>query len=594
MDERGFSVISVFPGGAILAACSVLICCSAFAQPLELASPNEEYNGHFGLDLAAIADVNGDGAGDVVVSSQSEDVAGATNAGRAYVMSGSDGTVLRALVSPNLEEYGQFGSRVDSVPDVDGDGRPDLVVGAWREESSPSLQDTGKAYVFSGANGDLLHELVSPFEQAPFGFFFTFGTAVAGVPDLSGDGRGDIAIGSPCETETVPSQDSRGRVYVFDGATGGFLRMLSSPYEEGPWDSLFGKDVVGVPDLDGDGLGEILVGDTYASPGETPDNAGRAYLFDGETGVLLQEIRSPNEQEGGVFGYDVGWTPDVNGDGLEEIIVGAPAEALRNNPEAAGVVYLFDGATRTLLLELVSPNQEGPTAFGSHVSGIPDVNGDGRGDVLVGATAEAPGDSPRQAGRAYVFDGYTGLLLRELVSPNEEEWGEFGCSVSAVSDTNGDGTSDVIVGARVESPGSSPWGAGRAYVFHSPFMSPNISSEPSAVLFPDWPIYNQGCPSQTVTIRNDGAVDLLFTGVGFDLTGIDNGDFAIANDPSIDALPPGGAREVEVAFRPTSLGEKRASLTVRTNDPEGPTFAVLLRGTGAERNSSNDNWRRYR
>jgi HYDIN/CFA65/VesB family protein/FG-GAP repeat protein len=588
------------PSGLLIHICSgvavflsVLTCSDVLAQPLELVSPNEQERGALGLSVSGIADVDGDGIGDVVVGAPHEDVAGATEAGRAYVMSGSDGALLHSLVSPNLQDYGHFGSRTDSVPDVDGDGRPDLVVGAWSEDSTPSLQDTGKAYVFSGSTGILIHELVSPHEQSFFGSF-PFSSWVAGVPDLTGDGRGDIAIAAPRENETVPPHDSRGRVYVFDGVSGNLIHMLASPYEEGAWENFFGISVEGVPDINGDGLGEIIVGDALGDAGGTPDYAGRVYLFDGSTGELLQEILSPHEQERGVFGDAVGWTPDVNGDGLNEIIVGAPSEAPRNNPEANGIVHLFDGATRTLLLELVSPNQEESSGFGSHVSGIPDVNGDGRGDVLVGASGEEPGDSPRQAGRAYVFDGATGLLLREFVSPNEEEWGEFGCSVSAVPDANGDGISDVIVGARVESPGSSPWGAGRAYIFHSPLQSANISSEPGSVVFPDWPVFNQACPSQTVTIRNDGTVDLLFTGVGIDLTGIDNTDFAITNDPAITVLPPGGTREINVAFRPTSLGEKRASLTVRTNDPQGPTFAVLLRGTGTERNSSAESWRLYR
>jgi hypothetical protein len=99
------------------------------------------------------------------------------------------------------------------------------------------------------------------------------------------------------------------------------------------------------------------------------------------------------------------------------------------------------------------------------------VNGDGHDDVVVGAWSEDPGASPEASGRAYVFDGQTGNLLHTLVSPNEEVDGFFGYSASGAGDVNGDGYDDVVIGASGENPGSIQGGAGRAYVF-SGFLIP--------------------------------------------------------------------------------------------------------------------------
>ncbi len=94
-----------------------------------------------------------------------------------------------------------------------------------------------------------------------------------------------------------------------------------------------------------------------------------------------------------------------------------------------------------------------------------DADGDGRGDLLVGAYREGPSGSPFAAGRAYLFSGASSMLLLELASANEESSGQFGWSVAGVPDTDGDGRSDLLVGAYQEDPGASPNQAGRAYLF---------------------------------------------------------------------------------------------------------------------------------
>src|SRR5690606_30338866 len=124
----------------------------------ELGSPNPQDDGQFGYAVAGVPDADGDGRGDLLVGAYQEEGAGQSYAGRAYVFSGATGVLLHALVSPNPAFGRLFGSSVAGVPDVDGDGRGDLLVG---EPGALGAGLVGRAYVFSGATGALLHELAS-------------------------------------------------------------------------------------------------------------------------------------------------------------------------------------------------------------------------------------------------------------------------------------------------------------------------------------------------------------------------------------------------------------------------------------------------
>lgn len=285
-----------------------------------------------------------------------------------------------------------------------------------------------------------------------------FGLSVSGIPDLSGDGYGDVVVGAPFRAAGALPPPG-GRAYVFNGKTGGLIRALISPNAED--DGRFGYSVSGIQDVNGDGLGDVIVG-AYLEGQGMP---GRAYIFCGTTGTPLHTLVSPNPQWGGYFGWSVSDVPDVNGDGFDDVIVGACQENPGGSPTKAGRAYVFSGLTGGPPLHtLISPNEDAYGKFGSSVAGVADVNGDGRGDVIVGAFQENPGGSPTDAGRAYIFSGSTGAWHQTLISPNEQDTGWFGHSVAALADVSDDGRGDVIVGAKRENPGGSPSEAGRAYI----------------------------------------------------------------------------------------------------------------------------------
>lgn len=287
-----------------------------------------------------------------------------------------------------------------------------------------------------------------------------FGGYVAGVPDIDGDGFGDVAVGAP--GETVSGVTGAGRVYVYSGRFGVLVRTLISPTPV--LNGAFGASVAGVPDTDGDGRGDIAVGAPDENGGSI-FSSGKVYLFSGATGVLLRTYISPGRITGGGFGSSVAGVFDATGDGRGDIVVGAPFEHGPGAPASSGRAYIFSGRSGGLWQVLATPWPQANGQFGYAVAGLRDANGDGFGDVVVGAPRESPNGSPVNSGRVHLFNGHTGARIVSQQSPGIAAQGFFGLSVAGLDDTNGDGRSDFVVGAPDEHPGTSPDKTGRAYIY---------------------------------------------------------------------------------------------------------------------------------
>lgn len=301
-----------------------------------------------------------------------------------------------------------FGRDVSIGPDLDGDGLGDLVVGG-----AGALDLVGVVRVYSGSTRTLIYELATGIPNDDFG------TSVSLGPDIDGDGRGDIAVGANQADVTA------GRVYVYSGATGTPLYELAGEFA----DDRFGVAVVIGPDADGDGLGDLIVGASrYA-------NSGRAYLFSGATGSLLHVWDA--EQYDNVFGNSVSLGPDADGDGRGDVVIGAAWHDSRT-----GRAYLHSGATYALLRQW-DGEMEGDD-FGSWVSLGPDVDGDGLGDVAVGAN-QATRSALATVGRAYLFSGAIGGPLGAWTGAGAGD--HFGTRVWLGPDANGDGRGDLLIGA---------------------------------------------------------------------------------------------------------------------------------------------------
>ena len=325
-----------------------------------LVSPNADtlggtyLTGGFGAATAGPGDLTGDGVPDFVVGAP-EESSGLLYAGRAYVYSGADGTLVRTLVSPDPQESGLFGARVEPVSDLDADGVSELLVVALRERPSPGSAELGRVHVFSGATGALLFTLDSGIPNS----LSTPTGDLADLGDLDGDGTVDIAVGAT-------NVGDNGVVLVFSGATGALVRTLEVDLGE-PADAQFGQAIVPLGDVDLDGVPDLFVGAPFANDQGT--RAGRAFLISGATGETLLALSSTHPRLNGQFGRTVAWA-DIDGDGANDPVVGAPFERLVAAEPLGGLVYLFTQAEMRRALG-VAVGTDGAAASGPLALGAP-------------------------------------------------------------------------------------------------------------------------------------------------------------------------------------------------------------------------------
>lgn len=403
---------------------------SARGQALlyELSSSTEYEFGRYGVSLTGVPDLDGDGRGDFAIDAYGE----TSYAGRVHVYSGATGAELYFIEGTHANAFS--GWPVAGVPDLDGDGRGDLLIG--------EVDGDEVVRVHSGADGAYLYTIVAPNEP-----FFDLSIALAGTRDLDGDGAGDIIIGAPYEP--VPGRGRAGRAYVFSGATGALRFVLTSPRAEQR--GRFGCTVASAPDTNGDGIDDLLVG--ASAEDSTHRRPGRAYLFSGADGSLLRHLKSPTPQMNGNFGATLTALHDINGDGRGDLAIAGPTEN-SSGAVRSGRVHLFSGRTGRLLYSLDSPNAQTDGAFGATAARTADLDRDGIDDLIAATAYEDPPGSPANAGRAYVYSGANGALLYTLSSPHEESGGLFGNAVAGVDDADGDGQGDVLVGAYYEGDGT--------------------------------------------------------------------------------------------------------------------------------------------
>jgi hypothetical protein len=318
-------------------------------------------NDLFGYSLAG-ADLNGDGAADLVVGAYGDD-AGGSESGSIFVYSGLDGGLMYSRTGTNAGS--NFGFSVDVVPDVDGDSLPDLVVGAWTADGAGI--NSGRVRVLKGTNGATLLTLNG---GQPFNFF---GKAVAGLEDVNGDGFGDLIVGAPGRN------GGRGAAFVYSGADGSTLFS----YGGVAGNDAFGASVAAAGDIDGDGRGDYLVGSPGSDQGQ--DNGGKVVAYSGQSGQV--RFTFLGAQVGDNLGSSVAGGLDLTGDSVADLILGAPYAD--PNGLSSGQVLIYSGSDGVLAMSI--DGQSAEARLGGAVAAASDVTGDGVGEILLGAWGEDAG-----------------------------------------------------------------------------------------------------------------------------------------------------------------------------------------------------------
>ncbi|MDQ6779235.1 MAG: FG-GAP-like repeat-containing protein, partial [Actinomycetota bacterium] len=417
-----------------------------------LDSPTPQAGGQFGWSMATVGDIDGDHVNDIAVGSIGQDVGPIKHAGRAYVFSGRTRKLILTLNSPeaHADGFGNFGSSVVGLGDVNGDGVPDIAVGAFRQQVGAN-QNQGKVYVFSGASGDLLYTVDNPSGQANS----TFGDGIIATSDLNGDGVRDFVVTATFEsvgtcldpfgadpTKLGPCPQV-GAAYAFNGKDGTKLYRFENPGEATPQAySYFGQGIANPGDVNLDGVDDPVIGASGSINGD-----GVVYVENGKTGRVLRTLPSPVPGAGGGFGLQVGdgvAPGDVNGDHVPDILVGAPGDLAGGlvGGLVGGRAYLLSPTDGSVIRTLNDPAPLASGSFGYVDAGAGDVNGDGTPDVLVMRHGFG-GRFGANPGAAYIFDSRTGAVLSTLPGMTTDGPGS---SVATPGDVNGDGYPDYFLG----------------------------------------------------------------------------------------------------------------------------------------------------
>jgi hypothetical protein len=320
-----------------------------------------------------------------------------------------------------------LGASIASAGDVDGDGLADVLIGA--PHASPGgIAGAGSAMIFSGVSGALLMQ----FDGAAAGD--ALGTSVASAGDLNGDGLAEVILGAALASPSGINE--AGSVLVFDGAT----QALMFQFDGDSAQAHMGQSVAHIGDVNGDGTADLLFGAPHNDPAGVVD-AGSAWLRSGTDGALIHQF--DGAATGDWLGYCVASAMDLNADGINDVVFGAPGASPGGNAHA-GSAIAYSSTDGSLLLQW--HGTEAGDSLGHSVCGIGDSNADGANDILIGVPNAVIGTFvPRIAGVVYVMSGSNGSALR--VKEGQDWFENYGWSVAAAGDVNVDGYADYMIGA---------------------------------------------------------------------------------------------------------------------------------------------------
>ncbi|MBU1948097.1 MAG: FG-GAP repeat protein [Candidatus Eisenbacteria bacterium] len=467
-----------------------------------------------GFSVGTAGDVNGDGYADVIVSAVFYNN-GQVAEGRAYVYHGSlEGLTANAAWTAESDQTGaHFGNSVGTAGDVNGDGYADVIVGADSYDNGQT--DEGRAYVYCGSSGGLAAGAVWTAEgdQATA----LYGQSVGTAGDVNGDGYSDVIVGAVFYDSDLSDE---GRAYVYHGSAGGLAANAGWTAESDHAGASFGRSVATAGDVNGDGYSDVIVGAEWFDNGE--ENEGRAYVYHGLPGGLATSASwtADGDQAGAFLGCSVGTAGDVNGDGYADVIVGA--KGYDNGEEDEGRATVYNGSLDGLAASAawMADGGQAGALLGCSVGTAGDVNGDGFADVLIGAEGYDNGEE--NEGRVYLYRGTQAGLVAGVswMAEGEQVNASFGHSVATAGDVNGDGYSDIIVGAELYDNGEVD--EGRAYVYHGSFSGPSASAAWTAES--DQADARLGSSAGTAgDVNGDGYSDVIIGAAGYDNGQTDEG-----------------------------------------------------------------------
>jgi hypothetical protein len=445
----------------------------------DLTLTGENQYDNFGIQVSNAGDVNNDGYDDVFVGSLYYN----SEFGRANIYYGGNPMDNTADVTMNGTASGNFfANSISGAGDLNGDGYEDVIIG-----EPEYMDDLGRVFAYFGGNPMNNTADLTIIGEGSENYF---GESVSDAGDLNNDGYDDVIIGAE------GYNDDEGRVYIYFGDFS--MDNVADVVLSGAGGTYFGYSVSGAGDINGDGYDDVIVGgsgyfDIYyggnpmdnisdltingaSSFGETVSDAGdvnndgyddvivgandynsakgSAFIyFGGNPMNNTVDVTLNGENAYDYFGQAVSGAGDLNNDGYDDVVVGAP-----DYSSSTGRAYVFyGGSPMNSEADIIMTGEAANNRFGFSVSGAGNVNGDAYDDVVVGARGY---DSYR--GKAYIYLGGSSMdNTSDITMTGENIWDNFSYSVSNAGDINHDGYDDVIVGAYGFNSST-----GRVYVYY--------------------------------------------------------------------------------------------------------------------------------
>ena len=387
----------------------------------------------------------------------------------------------------NLDKGDEFGSAVADPGDLEADGVRDLAVGAPFDDDDGN--DRGAVWMlFMDDNGRVDQEQKISSDAGDFGGNLDdddlFGSALAGIDDLDGDAAFDLAVGVPGDDENGPD---RGAIWILFLDIEGRVRQEQKIAEgEGGFDGnlddddRFGSAVANIGDVNGDGISDLVVGAPNDDDG--PTNAGAVWILFMRMDGTVDDWQKISDSDGGFggsldeedhFGAAVAGIGDLDNDGIPDLVVGAPGGDKSGQDRGEVWVLFLDIEGRVRQQQRIAEGDGGfdgslsdDDSFGSAVANIGDFNDDGIPDLAIGAPNDDDGED--NAGAIWVMlmdtdgrvDGWQKVSDREggfNGKLNADD--HFGAAITGIGDIDNNGFEDLAVGTPGDDEGDTDQGA---------------------------------------------------------------------------------------------------------------------------------------
>ncbi len=457
----------------------------------------------------------------------------------------------------------QFGHDAANVGDVNGDGFEDIVITAYGYDGNTANE--GGWFLFLG--GAPTVNIVTDSSALSGQANARLGSSVAGVGDVNGDGFSDFVVGAEFYDLTANGDEGRAYLY-FGGAT--FNNVADALLEQPQTLAQVGSSVAGAGDVNGDGYSDILVGAKNYDDGAVDSGAAFLYFGGASFNTTVDAVLT-SSNVGVRMGTSVAGVGDVNADGFDDIVVGAPEYELPSGVTEAneGAAFLYlGGSSFNIGTDAHYQVNQLEARLGEAVSAAGDVNGDGYADVIVGSRLFDPGVS--DAGAALIYFGSATPVVNPTPSvslSSTQANAQFGANVASAGDVNGDGYADVLVGATQFDNGENNEGAAFVYLGGS-----TISAIPFRQLEVNQISAQLGFSLASGDFNRDGYSDVLVGSPAIDTTVADGGQVQLYFG---GALTTDNTRD---GFAFAGQGSGQMGHSVATGDVNGDGFADLITG----------------